>query len=457
MIEKIKKFFKTNTRIAILILFLLELFINIWITPNRYDSAFFIEKMQEMSLFDFIGMRYQTWTSRIIIEMIVCLVLPHRFVWIILNTIMTTLIGYSLIQLFVKNDDKNLISMILCFVLIYPIYKVASCDWGAGTINYTWILAMLLFACIPIRKIIDGEKIKKWMYPVYSLALIIACNQEQACIIAFGIYFVFTLLEFWKNNKKIYPFMIVQCIFIILSLIFIATCPGNYARKTEEILTYNMDFRVLNVFDKISLGLTSTVNSLLVRPNISFLFFSIILAVYVIKTYKNNLYKAVALIPLVAQLVISLLKNIVDGVFPYFAKFYEIIFLEQPMLTPGNYNNFINFLPLILALVILGSIVMSILLIFKKLNNNVAILVYILGVASRIILGFSPTVFASTDRTFIFFDFALIIVSFLIWKEYLKQTDKNQVKVRNQLGTIIVIFAVLQYLHTFIYTLISQM
>ena len=457
MIKKIKDFFKTNTRIALLILFLLELFINIWITPNKYDSAFFIEKMQEMSVFDFVGMRYQTWTSRILIETIVCLVLPHRFVWVILNTIMTTLIGYSLIRLFVKKDDKNLIWMILCLILIYPIYKVASCDWGAGTINYTWILAMLLFACIPIRRIIDGEKIKKWMYLIYSLALIFACNQEQACMIAFGIYFVFTLLEFFKNKKKVHPFMIVQCILIILSLIFIATCPGNYARKNEEILTYNMDFRVLNVFDKISLGLTSTVNNLLVRPNIVFLTFSIVLAVYVSKIYKNNLYRAVALIPLVAQLVLSLFKNIVDGIFPIFGVFYEIIFLEQPMLTPGNYTDFINFLPLILSLVILGSIAMSILLIFKNLKNNVAILVYALGVASRIILGFSPTIFASTDRTFLFFEYSLIIVTILIWREYLKQTDKNQVKVRDRLSTVLVIFAVLQYLHTFIYTLMSQM
>ncbi len=72
-------------------------------------------------------------------------------------------------------------------------------------------------------------------------------------------------------------------------------------------------------------------------------------------------------------------------------------------------------------------------------------------------MGFSPTIFGSTDRTFVFFEFALIIISILIWQEFLKQTDKTQIKARNRVGTVIIILAVLQYFQTFIYTLVSRM
>ena len=89
---KIKNFFKSNTRIAVLILFILEFCISIWITPDKYDSEFFINQVKEMSVLNFVKMRYQTWTSRILIETCIgVILLKSRFVWVILNTLMMTI------------------------------------------------------------------------------------------------------------------------------------------------------------------------------------------------------------------------------------------------------------------------------------------------------------------------------------------------------------------------------
>lgn len=453
---KIKNFFKSNTRIAVLILFILEFCISIWITPDKYDSEFFINQVKEMSVLNFVKMRYQTWTSRILIETLIgVILLKSRFVWVILNTLMMTILGYSILKLFVKNDDKSLVWMTICFILLYPLNKIASCDWGAGSMNYTWPLAMLLFSAISIKKICNEEKIAKYQYPLYSLALIFACNQEQSCAIALGAYFVFTFLYILKH-KKVHPFFIIQCILILLSLAFVATCPGNYARKSNEISTYYADFASFSMLDKISLGLTATVNQLLLNTNVVFLVFSLVTTVYIFKQYKNNLYRAISLVPFVACLAFGVLKDIVCKMYPYFGIFCEILMKEDTMLNAENYLNFINFLPLVLAFVILGSMLLNILLIFKNLKSNVAIVIFLLGVMSRMALGFSPTVFASTDRTFLFFEFALIIISVLIWQEFMKETDKSQIKTRSRLATFIAVLAVLQYVHTIIYTFISQ-
>ena len=139
--KKIKDFFKTNMRVAVLVLFILEFFINIWIVPNQHDGVYFIEKMSEMSLFEFISMRYKTWTSRIILEIVTCILLTKPAIaWVLINTIMTTLIGYSIMKIFVDDDNKNLIWMIIGFVLIYPIYTISSSGWGVGSIVYSWTL-----------------------------------------------------------------------------------------------------------------------------------------------------------------------------------------------------------------------------------------------------------------------------------------------------------------------------
>lgn len=455
---KIRGFFKTNLRIVVLVLFVLELLINIWIVPDQYDAEFFVSQMEEMSLFEFIGNRYQTWTSRLLLEIVTCLVLTKpSIVWILLNTIMTTIIGYAILKIFVQKDDKTLTWMGLCFILTYPIYQVSSSGWGVGTIVYTWPLAMLLFSCISLKKIWNGEKIRKGEYPFYAVALLFACNQEQCCLVALGIYFIFTILMLMRDGKKVNRFLFVQCLIVVLSLGFIMTCPGNYERKNAEIETYYMDFGTLGLFDKISLGLTSTVNQLLVKPNLVFFTFCLVSTVYIFKAYKNIWYRVVSLIPLVCILIFGICKDMVCSVYPYFNVFYEIISCEEPMLTAGNYIQVIHFLPLVLAFSVLGSMGLSILAIFKNLKKNIAIVLYGLGVLSRVAMGFSPTVFASSDRTFIFFEFALIIINILIWQEFLKETDKAPVKARNQLGTVLIILAVLQYFHTMIYTWISQM
>ena len=95
---------------------------------------------------------------------------------------------------------------------------------------------------------------------------------------------------------------------------------------------------------------------------------------------------------------------------------------------------------------------MSILLLTKKYKNNIAILIYLAGLASRIVIAFSPTVFISQTRTMLFLDFAMIIISYLIWQEL----QKKEAKGINYLGAIIKFLAVIQYLDTLIYIYSEQ-
>ena len=93
---------------------------------------------------------------------------------------------------------------------------------------------------------------------------------------------------------------------------------------------------------------------------------------------------------------------------------------------------------------------------FKNLKNNMALLVFLIGFASRLIMGFSPTVFLSGERTMIFFEFAMIIVSILIWQEIIKKTDKNEKKIVKRTEFIIKATAVMQYVNCLICILATQ-
>jgi len=329
--------------------------------------------------------------------------------------------------------------------------------WGSTSLVYMWTLSATLFSMLPIRKIWDKEKIKWYMYPLFSGALIYAGNQEQSCMITLAIYVLFTIILILRDKKKIHPFMIIQTLLIIASLIFILTCPGNYVRTAEETVRFYPDFATLTLMDKASLGITATISEMLINSNIIFLIFSIMIAVYIFICHKNMLYRIVASIPVIAILVLGVFKDIFIGIFPHLKVLMYLMAEENPMIDATNYRNIVHCLPIILSLVIIFCFVLCILLIFKKLKNNIAIVIFGLGLISRIIMGLSPTIFASRTRTFIFLEFAMLIVCLLIWKEFAKlDLDKSEKRIQNRLYTGIKIAAVLQYISTFIFVLIMQ-
>lgn len=457
MKEKIQKFLKDG-RGALLALFILELVLMFFITPNKYDDQVFLESVTGTSIWSYVGPRYYNWSSRLIIEFVLCSVLKiSKYLWILVEALMVTLAGYSIAKLFVKNNDnknENMI-MLVAMILIYPIMQMNSAGWAATTINYMWPLATGLFALIPIRKIWDGEKIKFWQYPLYALALIFSGNQEQACAILFGTYLLFTVLMIIKN-KKIHPFMIIQNILIIASLIFILTCPGNNVRTQTEIADQFKDFEMLTVLDKIGLGFTSTMGLIIENGNIVFAAMSMIIAVNIFLNYKEKLYRIVALVPVFSIGTLCYFKSTINAIFPFFGRLNELLIKEQVMLTAGNCNNLINVIPIIFAAVNFICIIMSLLLMFKTLKNNVAVLVFLVGLASRLIMGFSPTVFLSRERTMLFFDFSMIIVSILVWQEIIKRNDKNDKKIQKRTEFVIKAAAVLQYINCLVCILATQ-
>lgn len=451
MKEKIQKLLKDG-RGALLALFILEFALTFFITPNKFDDQVFLESVTGTSVWSYVGPRYYNWSSRLIIEFVLCSILKiSKYLWILLEAFMVALAGYSISKLFVKNDEnknENII-MLVAMILIYPIMQMNSAGWAATTINYMWPMALGLFSLIPIKKAWDGEKIKFWQYPLYVMALLFAANQEQACAILFGTYLLFAILMIIKN-KKIHPFIVIQNILVIASLIFILTCPGNSVRTQAEIENQFNDFEMLTILDKIGLGFTSTMGVIIDKGSMVFAIMSILIAVNIFLNYKEKLYRVVSLVPVFTILSLCYFSRITTEIFPFFGTLKGLITEKQVMLTAVNCNNMLYVIPIILASANFICIAMSLLLMFKSLNKNVALLAFLVGLASRLIMGFSPTVFLSGERTMLFFEFAMIIVSILVWQEIIKKTDKNEKKIQKRIDFIIKSAATLQYINCLI-------
>lgn len=461
MKKKMKEIF-AGGRGALILLFVLEIILTMVITPNLYDDEWFINQITneinpetneviEHTINDFVKDRYYNWSSRVIIEFILCLTLKtSKYLWILMEALMVTLVGYSISKIFIKDDKKENNLILISMILIYPYTIMHQAGWAATTINYMWPLATCLFALIPIKKIWYNEKIKLWEYPLYTLALIFAGNQEQSSAILVCFYILFTIIMFVKN-KKVKPYMVIQTIIAICSIVFILTCPGNYVRQQAEMRRF-IDFEMLTFLDKFVLGFTSTFGEIIANQNIVYTMLTSLLAIYVFSNYKEKLYRVVSLIPVISILALGHLSAITFEIFPNLEIFKELIIVKDVMLTVENCNDLYYVLPIIFAFMNFICIGMSILLLSKKYKNNLPALIYLAGLASRIVIAFSPTVFVSKTRTMIFFDFAMIIISYLIWQA-LKQKKAKGI---NLVSVIIEITASVQFLNVLVYIYSKQ-
>lgn len=457
----IKKFSEDGTG-TLLILFVLEIILIMFVTPNLYDDAWFIKQITneinpetneviEHTIISFIQNRYYTWSSRVIIEFILCLTLKtSKYLWILIEALMVTLVGYSISKIFSKENSKENNIMLVSMILIYPYTIMHQAGWAATTINYMWPLAMCLFALIPIKKIWYGEKIRLWEYPLYTLALVFAGNHEQTSSLLVCFYIIFTIIMIIRD-KKIKPYMIIQSIIAICSIVFILTCPGNGVRQYEELRRF-VDFQMLTVLDKFVLGFTSTFGQIIANQDIVYTLLTSLIVIYVFSNYKEKLYRVVALVPLLSILVFGHLSSITFQIFPNLKVFYDLLITKDVLLTVANCNKVYYTFPIIFTFMNFICIVMSLLLLNKKYKNNIAVLIFLAGLASKVILAFSPTVFVSKTRTMIFFDFAMIIISYIIWQEL----KKKEIKGINYVSGIIKITAAIQYLNILIYIYSEQ-
>ncbi|MCD7824534.1 MAG: hypothetical protein LUH14_00975, partial [Clostridiaceae bacterium] len=111
--------------------------------------------------------------------------------------------------------------------------------------------------------------------------------------------------------------------------------------------------------------------------------------------------------PFMFTATFTILKNTSET---YFSQI-QSLFSNVVKVDAANWNNFKNYLLFIIYMLIIMAIIVALLNLFDDIREDFRLAVlFFTGLLSRVVLGFSPTLYASGMRTFIFFD-ALLIFS----------------------------------------------
>ena len=394
--------------------------------------------LEQYSLKEALIMRYNTWTSRIIIEIPLYLISHnmHFYIWMIIDIVMFIILLLSLMKLTQNKHNKLLIFLIL----LYPISDMRSAGWIATTINYLWPTALGCASFVLLHKMYHNEKINIWFIPLYMLCELFSTNFETFSVYYFVIlgYFTVNMIIERKFTVKYAILTVIQFIISIWNIYLTLTCPGNWVRGSEEITKWMIDFPSYTFVDKISLGVVDT-TSKLIQSNLLFFILVLLIFIITIKKRESIIVTALSAIPVVSISLITFLAPLSKS---YFA-LYEQLFITTRIVNPMTYTSFIPYLAFVFFMLIITVCVVMILNLAKDLKSGI-LLMFILsvGFATRAILGFSPTIFASSYRTFIFLDFSIIycIVKLFDDNKELLITNENHEKYLTLIGLLIVIF-----------------
>lgn len=391
------------------------LFILLWHLPLPLygDDAYLLPLVGVRSIPEHFTTLYNT-NGKIFTDFLAFLFyhLPYP-VWKLFNTGMFLAIAILFVKLFTKNTPVHVL-WVCMLIACFPLRYLGTAGYIATCANYLYPLAGILFIALQLKQLCRGK-----VHPLLQLACfpvtVYVLNQDQAACVLLGGVLLFLVYVWFERPEERYleRWIAGYFVFALICYVVLFTLPGHINRMKDplEMELYLPEYKDWNLFKKLLCGFTSTVANLFFHHvPITVLFFFLL---FLSCTEKTVLWqRIVAAVPLVLVLVLSLLD---DGLFLFYRN-------EMPDLKafpdPGG------IVALAISCICLACTVVTIWCRFRWHRRWYLLGLLLLGGGSRVMMGLSPTVYASQHRTFTYLLFCLLGCCVLLLREVEKLEKK---------------------------------
>jgi len=370
------------------------------LSTNTNDDIYFTKVAAGSPVMEILKVRYNGWSSRVFIEFFTLLLARAKWLWRIIDV--AAFVTLPILVTKLAGWKKSLWTPCL-FVLLYPFYDMFSAGWFTTTCFVAFTLWGLLYACICLKKEAEGERLAwyEWIFGIFCCAY--ATNQEQCAAImaVLGLYAAVSTIR----SRRVPAFAAVCLIITAFMLVnALVLCPGNAMRTLKESENYWPNFAQAPLWQKLAIGTVNLFSAFAGSFNPIFLAFSAVLSAAVFKKTKSAVKTAAASLPL----LISFIYVCVFSGFPLIA---------DKLSLPGeiysvSLKDYGTLFALLCSAALIASSVLALVWLADSVNEAVRdVIIFLAGGGSSVMLGLSPTVYASSTRIFMYFYFALIILS----------------------------------------------
>lgn len=378
------------------------LFVNINIMRGT-DDIFFATIMQKMSLYDFTAMRYHTWSGRYLIEAVMVKTINITYAPQLIIILSFALLSYSISKIASDDGSASLPSISIASILVLAVPGTSSQAilWISGGYNYILPIALGVYA---LSNLIHE---KHYALPVSLAALFFSCNNEQFGAVAILVIAITASIRKYKNLPVTYE--IIYLVTAAVSFVSNIVAPGNKARFLAEIPNWMPDFNNLSLLDKITIGMDRLNNHVHYPDNITLFIFCLI-ALFIASRKNGFSLIACAAVIFCGMHALYFISTFYPKFSFYHTKMLLPEFIRADSATPDSWSSVSLYTSYALSIMTVLSSFFAVADSKKSQSSFWKIIIIMLcGVASAVMIGMSPTAYASGARVMFIFDISVII------------------------------------------------
>ncbi|MCL1801404.1 MAG: hypothetical protein FWG25_08610, partial [Promicromonosporaceae bacterium] len=254
------------------------------------------------NVFAYLAHRYESWTSRIFIELVMVTVIQHIRIWRIISALAMSLviiIPTRLVSAQVATRVRLLpVSAIL--VAAIPMTVILETGYVATTLNYLWPLAAGLIAATPGVYLVQGRPVRRWWYPIAILCGLFAGSSEMVAVLLLVLYGATAVIA-WPRRKCFVPNLAFAVGFLAL-VMFALLSPGNSARTAIETEVWWPEHAYLSFPRLIEIGFSATLRAIFLQGFTLPLIYFVVLAVILFRRWGPNWPVLIVMAPIVGLL-----------------------------------------------------------------------------------------------------------------------------------------------------------
>ena len=383
------------------------------------DDVYLIQNTLKSSIWEEFGTviyNFTSWSSRVLVNLPIHIILHLDYrVWLFIEMFMWLTIAAGLSYIFIDNCETRKNIILVSLILMFPFNYVTSAGWITTTMTYIWPLAAGIFALTSTRMWKDGKKFKWYHVALYALITLYGANQEEMSVfltLCFGAFAIYTVYK-----KKSSAVIIMQACISVFNLCFHALTPGNAARAAHESAVYFTDYNTLSLIDKLELGFSSTLYRFVFKSDYIFFFMTLFILIAVCQKQKKLIFRLMGAVPFAMYMFFGyFIGHILEDKNLIFI--FQQRLLSRGIITEDNYYNLKDYIPLAILFFMGIMLIVSFYLIFgESFKSIIATVMLFGGLGGRMVVAFSTTVWASTDRPYTIMYFTFIMLALFVLNE----------------------------------------
>jgi len=444
--------------------------------------------IMSMGRLGWLEMRVTTWQPRVISDFVFSVLLFHLPLWKLLNAAVLAALLWVVTRTAAYGDEVSArgrsfltlgTSVCLGLFLIHPNVITSGSVWFTGSFYYLWPTAAMLLGLAPFLLGLYGNRLPypRVLAPLCFIFSLCACQTEQAAAVQLGIS---ALVLLWLAVKKapIPGALIVQfAMIVVASAVFFYFDFTSTRVTAQPELALFPQFAQFGLLDKLMLGVNVYTTHLLHVSNIVFTVFLGFVGWLAFRRKGQGLssehrrfsvFKALVFLPALWALINTIpmpwgyTKSTSDalGGKPGALGFGDLSWLSYLYVTTPMTNS-PSLGGVVLSIAALLCVLSPLYLLYRafpdRVDRYLAIVFYLASFFSGILIGFSPSVWASESRPNYISNFILLLLLAMLLRSAMRPSTVALLPFDRSRGAIVAlvvlavfaVFVILLYFTTF--------